>query len=90
MGPSVQIEIETLAEPAPGGTVTGGVKLEPVEDTALLRAVGTSVRDPARSASYTGHDLRLREAWLTSLLAVSMVRRHLRREFAEADCPKQT
>ena len=39
LGPSVQIEIETLS--APGGTATGGIKLDPVEENgALLRAVG--------------------------------------------------
>jgi hypothetical protein len=52
-GPSVQIEIETLSAPAPAGTVTGGVKLEVAEDGALLRAVGPSLQDPARRASYT-------------------------------------
>ena len=51
LGPSVQIEIERLS--APGGTATSGVTLKAVEDGALLRAVGPSVRDPARNASYT-------------------------------------
>ena len=50
-GPSVQIEIERI--PAAGGTPTGGVKLDVVEDGALLRAVGPSLQDPARQASYT-------------------------------------
>jgi hypothetical protein len=53
MGPSVQIEIETLSAPAPGGTVTGGIQLQVVEDGALLRAVGPSVQNSARRASYT-------------------------------------
>ncbi len=51
LGPSVQIEIEKLS--GPGGTATSGVTLEAVEDGALLRAVGPSVRDPASNASYT-------------------------------------
>jgi hypothetical protein len=51
MGPSVQIEIETIT--AAGGTPTGGVKLDVVEDGALLRAVGPSLQDTARRASYT-------------------------------------
>jgi hypothetical protein len=51
LGPSVHIEIETLS--APGGTATGGVTLKAVEDGALLRAVGPSVRNPASNASYT-------------------------------------
>ena len=46
MGPSVQIEIETLSAPAPGGTPTGGIKLEVVEDGGLLRAVGPSLQRP--------------------------------------------
>jgi hypothetical protein len=50
-GPSVQIEIEKLS--APGGTATTGVTLKAVEDGALLRAVGPSMRDPANTASYT-------------------------------------
>ena len=50
-GPSVQIEIERLS--ALGGTATSGVSLRAVEDGALLRAVGPSMRDPANSASYT-------------------------------------
>jgi hypothetical protein len=52
-GPSVQIEIETWSGPAPAGTVTGGIKLDVVEDGALLRAVGPSLMDPALKASYT-------------------------------------
>ena len=51
LGPSVQIEIEKLS--GPGGTATSGVTLNAVEDGALLRAVGPSVRDPANNASYT-------------------------------------
>jgi hypothetical protein len=51
LGPSVQMEIEKLS--GPGGTATSGVTLETVEDGALLRAVGPSVRDPASNASYT-------------------------------------
>ena len=51
LGPSVQMEIEKLS--GPGGTATSGVTLEAVEDGALLRAVGPSVRDPASNASYT-------------------------------------
>jgi hypothetical protein len=51
LGPSVQMEIEKL--PAPGGTATSGVTLKVVEDGALLRAVGPSMRDPASNASYT-------------------------------------
>lgn len=51
LGPSVQIEIEKLS--ALGGTATGGVTLKAVEDGALLRAVGPSIRDPAKNASYT-------------------------------------
>jgi hypothetical protein len=45
------MEIEKLS--GPGGTATSGVTLETVEDGALLRAVGPSVRDPASNASYT-------------------------------------
>jgi hypothetical protein len=51
LGPSVQIEIEKLS--GPGGTATSGVTLKAVEDGALVRAVGPSVRDPANNASYT-------------------------------------
>lgn len=51
LGPSVQMEIEKLS--GPGGTATSGVTLEAVEDGALLRAVGPSMRDPASNASYT-------------------------------------
>jgi hypothetical protein len=51
LGPSVQMEIEKLS--GPGGTATSGVTLKAVEDGALLRAVGPSVRDPASRASYT-------------------------------------
>jgi hypothetical protein len=51
LGPSVQIEIEKLT--ALGGTATTGVTLQAVEDGALLRAVGPSLRDPATLASYT-------------------------------------
>jgi hypothetical protein len=50
LGPSVQIEIDILTA---AGTATGGVTLNAVEDGALVRAVGPSVRDPARTASYT-------------------------------------
>lgn len=54
LGPSVQIEIETLSAPAPGGTATAGIKLDPVEENGtLLRAVGPSLPDPAKRASYT-------------------------------------
>ncbi len=53
MGPSVQIEIETLSAPAPGGTATGGIKLDASENGALLRAVGPSLRNQTRNASYT-------------------------------------
>jgi hypothetical protein len=53
IGPSVQIEIETLSAPAPGSTVTGGIKLEATEDGGLLRAVGPSLQDPNKRASYT-------------------------------------
>jgi hypothetical protein len=53
MGPRVQMEIETLSGPKPGGTPTYGVKLDPVEDGTLLRAVGRSLLDPGRRASYT-------------------------------------
>jgi hypothetical protein len=53
-GPSVQIEIETLSAPAPGGAVTGGIKLGPVEETGtLLRAAGPSLLDTTKRASYT-------------------------------------
>jgi hypothetical protein len=51
LGPSVQMEIEKLS--AQGGTATSGVTLRAVEDGALLRAVGPSMRDPASNASYT-------------------------------------
>ena len=51
LGPSVQIEIEKLS--GPGGTAISGVTLRAVEDGALLRAVGPSIRDPALTASYT-------------------------------------
>jgi hypothetical protein len=51
LGPSVQMEIEKLS--GPGGTATSGVTLRAVEDGALLRAVGPSMRDPASNASYT-------------------------------------
>jgi hypothetical protein len=50
LGPSVQIEIDILSA---AGTATGGVTLNAVEVGALVRAVGPSVRDPARNASYT-------------------------------------
>jgi hypothetical protein len=50
LGPSVYIEIETLSA---AGAATGGVTLKAVEDGALVRAVGPSVRDPAANASYT-------------------------------------
>ena len=51
LGASVQIEVETLS--APGGTATGGVTLNAVEDGALVRAVGPSVENSALDASYT-------------------------------------
>ena len=51
MGPSVQMEIETLS--GPGGTATGGVTLNADESGALVRAVGRSVRDRVNNASYT-------------------------------------
>jgi hypothetical protein len=50
LGPSVQIEIDKLSA---AGTATDGVTLNAVEDGALVRAVGPSVRDHARTASYT-------------------------------------
>jgi hypothetical protein len=54
MGPRIQIEIETLSGPAPGGTATRGIQLEAVQDGGLLRAVGPSLQDPvAKRASYT-------------------------------------
>jgi hypothetical protein len=54
MGPRIQIEIETLSGPAPGGTATSGIQLEAVQDGGLLRAVGPSLLDPvAKRASYT-------------------------------------
>lgn len=54
LGPRIQIEIETLSGPAPGGTATRGIQLEAVQDGGLLRAVGPSLQDPvARRASYT-------------------------------------
>ncbi len=53
MGPSVQIEIERLSAPAPGGTATAGTKVAAAENGSLLRGVGPSLQDPARSASYT-------------------------------------
>jgi hypothetical protein len=53
MGPSIQIEIERLSAAAPGGTATAGVKLEASQDWSLLRAVGPSLQDPGRKASYT-------------------------------------
>jgi hypothetical protein len=53
MGPGVQIEIEKLSAPAPGGTATSGILLQAAEDGALLRAVGPSLQDAARRASYT-------------------------------------
>jgi hypothetical protein len=49
-GPSIQIEIETLSA---AGTATDGVTLQAVQDGALLRAVGPSVRNHASKASYT-------------------------------------
>jgi hypothetical protein len=51
LGPSVQIEIETLS--APGGAVVNAVTLNAVEDGLLSRALGTSVQNPGLSASYT-------------------------------------
>jgi hypothetical protein len=51
LSPSVQMEIEK--PPGPLGTATSGVTLRAVEDGALLRAVGPSIRDPASNASYT-------------------------------------
>lgn len=53
MGPSVQIEIERLSAPAPAGTATAGIKVEAAENGSLLRGIGPSLQDPARSASYT-------------------------------------
>lgn len=53
MGPSIQIEIEKRSAPSPGGTVTAGVKLNASQDSSLLRAVGPSLQDPSRKASYT-------------------------------------
>jgi len=49
-GPSVQIQIETLSA---AGAATDGVTLDAVEDEALVRAVGPSVRDHTSNASYT-------------------------------------
>jgi hypothetical protein len=51
MGPRIQIEIETLS--APGGRATRGIQLEAVQDGGLLRAVGPSLQDSAKRASYT-------------------------------------
>jgi hypothetical protein len=48
--PSIQIEIDKLSA---AGTPTDGVTLNAVEDGALVRAVGPSLRDPASRASYT-------------------------------------
>lgn len=53
MGPSIQIEIEKLSGPKPGGTAIAGVKLDAAQDSSLLRAVGPSLQDPSRRASYT-------------------------------------
>ncbi len=50
VGPSIQIEIETLSA---AGTATDGVTLQAVQDGSLLRAVGPSVRTHASRASYT-------------------------------------
>ena len=52
-GPSIQIEIEKLSAPKPGGTATLGIKVEASEDGSLLRGVGPSLQDLARRASYT-------------------------------------
>jgi hypothetical protein len=52
-GPSVQIEIEKRSAPSPGGTAISGVKIDATENGGLLRGVGPSLQDPARSASYT-------------------------------------
>lgn len=49
-GASIQIEIETLSA---AGTATDGVTLQAVQDGALVRAVGPSVRTHASNASYT-------------------------------------
>ena len=49
-GPSVQIQIDTLSA---AGAATDGVTLDAVEDGALVRAVGPSVRDHTSNASYT-------------------------------------
>ena len=49
-GPSVQIEIDKLSA---AGTPVDGVTLNAVEDGAFVRAIGPSVRDHARRASYT-------------------------------------
>jgi len=46
----VQIQIETLSA---AGAATDGVTLDAVEDEALVRAVGPSVRDHTINASYT-------------------------------------
>jgi hypothetical protein len=52
-GPSVQIEIEKRSAPSPGGTAISGVKIDATENGGLLRGVGPSLQDAARSASYT-------------------------------------
>jgi hypothetical protein len=44
LGPRIQIEIETLSGPAPGGTATRGIQIEAVQDGGLLRAVGPSLQ----------------------------------------------
>ena len=46
-GPSIQIEIETRTTPG------SAVRLDAVQDGLLLRAVGPSLRDASRTASYT-------------------------------------
>jgi hypothetical protein len=54
VGAGIQIEIETLSGTTRfGATPTSGIKLEVAEDGALLRAVGPSLQDLARTASYT-------------------------------------
>jgi len=50
-GPSIQIQIETLA--TPGGAVVNGVTLDAAEDGVLLRAQGASVQNPGLNANYS-------------------------------------
>jgi hypothetical protein len=49
-GATVHIEIDKLSG---AGTATDGVTIKAVEDGAFVRALGPSLRDPARNASYT-------------------------------------